>query len=98
MPHCENCGNRWSWADTLMIGFTNNRKCPSCGERQYVVPNLSIKTYILYLLPLFILIILNITFEFPMGLFIALAIPYILIVIALIPYTIKLSTKQKPIW
>ncbi|MGM0899219.1 MAG: TIGR04104 family putative zinc finger protein [Bacillota bacterium] len=98
MPHCENCGTKWSWSDTLKIGFKNNRKCPSCGERQYVVPNFSTKTYALYLLPLLTLIVLNIFFEFPLGVYIALAAPYILIVIALIPYTIKLSSEQKPLW
>ena len=98
MPHCENCGTKWSWADTLKIGFKNNKKCTNCGERQYVVPDLSLKTYILYLLPVITLIVLNILFEFSTGLFIALATPYILVAIVFMPYTIKLSTKQKPIW
>lgn len=98
MPHCENCRTKWNWSESLKVGFTNNRKCPNCGERQYVVPNLSLKTYVLYLLPVISLIVLDLFFELPIGVFIAFAVPYILIAITLMPYTIKLSSEQKAIW
>lgn len=98
MPYCENCGTEWNWADSLKIGFTNNRKCPNCGERQYVVPNNRLRTYLLTMLPLIILIIASNYFDFSTQLTIAIAAVFFIIMMGVLPYTVKLSNKQKPLW
>lgn len=98
MPKCENCGTRWSRADTLKISFQGNRRCRSCGERQYIVPDLKVRTYALYMLPIFLLIIASNVLGFPVQVFIAFAISYLVVMIYFIPQRIKLTNDQKPLW
>lgn len=98
MPHCENCGTKWNWANTLKIGFTNNRKCPSCGERQYVVADTKLRTYIATALPLVILITASNYLDLSTQLTITMAAVFCMVMMAIMPYTIKLSNKQEPLW
>lgn len=98
MPHCENCGIKWSWAETFKIGFTNNKPCANCGERQYVVPDHKLRTYILTMLPLMILITASIYLDLSTQLTIAIAALFFIPLLRILPCTIRLSSKQKPLW
>lgn len=98
MPICQNCTHQWSWPDTVIIGFKNNKNCPHCGERQYVTPNsqkvISLFTYI----PLIIFIFLNSIYDLANIVFLSFITLFVLGMFIYIPYTIKLSNEQKPLW
>jgi len=98
LPICQNCGAEWSWAETLKIGFKGSKRCDTCGTRQYVTQNFSLKIYVLLFLPLLTLIVFNSFLEFPMPVFITLSVLHILSMLSILPYTIKLSNEQKPLW
>lgn len=94
MPNCQNCNYKWSWFDTVKIGFMNNKKCPNCEERQSIKPQTSKGIYALYIIPLIIILFSRPLFDgsTPAFLFFVLALTLIL------PYTIKLSSEQEPLW
>ncbi|MEZ0482202.1 TIGR04104 family putative zinc finger protein [Planococcus sp. SSTMD024] len=36
MPHCENCGTKWSWKGVMKLSFKGKKECPNCQKRQYI--------------------------------------------------------------
>lgn len=36
MPHCQNCGFKWSWSDMIKIALKGNMPCQNCQKDQYV--------------------------------------------------------------
>lgn len=98
MPNCENCNYKWSWLDTAKIGFKNNKKCPNCGERQYVSQKAGNRYYAIYFFLLIALVFSRPLFDLSNTIFIPLGILFIVGMLINIPYTIKLSNEQKPLW
>lgn len=98
MPNCQNCGYKWSWLDTVKIGLRNNKKCPNCKKRQYVSPQWGKRNYAIYLLPMFIILFSRPLFNLSDVVFHLLAILFIVSMVIITPYTIKLSNEQEPLW
>lgn len=98
MPKCPNCNHQWSWFDTLIIGFKNNKKCPNCEERQFIKLQANKGVYILYILPLPIILFSRIIFDWSTPVFLSIGFFFILVATMLVPYTIKLSNEQEPLW
>lgn len=98
MPNCQNCNYKWSWSDTLIIGFKNNKKCPNCEERQFIKPQASKGVSMLYILPMIIILFSRPLFDWSTPVFLSIGFFFILVATMLIPYTIKLSNEQEPLW
>lgn len=98
MPNCQNCDYKWSWFDTVKVGFMNNKKCLNCGERQYVSTKTKKRTYAIYLPFLLILLFFRPLFDLNSTVYVSFIILFLLVMIVTIPYTIKLSNKQEPLW
>lgn len=98
MSHCQNCGVEWSWFDTFKISFKGTNICPVCGEKQYILPDLRFKTYLLYMTPLFILIVSGNFLNFSTPAIFTIALVYFFALLIFAPYKIKLSNHQKPLW
>lgn len=98
MPNCQNCNHKWSWSDTVLIGFKNNKNCPNCGERQYVMPKTQLGISLFTFIPLFLLISLNSFFDLNYLVFLSFATVFIFAMLVFIPFTIKLSNEQKTLW
>lgn len=98
MPTCQNCNHKWNWSSAVLIGFKNNKSCPNCGERQYVMPKTQLRISLFTFLPLFLLVCLNSFFDLNNLLFVSFATVFILGMFVFIPFTIKLSNEQKPLW
>lgn len=98
MPHCQNCGVEWSWFDTFKISFKGTNICSACGEKQHILPDLRFKTYLLYMTPLFILIVSGNFLNFSTAAIFTIALVYFFAMLIFAPYKIKLSNHQKPLW
>lgn len=98
MPNCQNCDFKWSWLDTAKIGFKNNKKCPNCGERQYISPRSRTGTYGFVIVPLIIFMFSRPLFDLSSSVYILLGILLILTMFIFLPYGIKLSNEQEPLW
>lgn len=98
MPNCQNCDYKWSWFDTFKIGVTNNKKCPNCGEGQYVMLQKSKAIYFVFFASLIVLLFSRPFFDLSDTVYISFGILFALIMFVIMPYTIKLSNEQKPLW
>lgn len=98
MPNCQNCNYKWSWFDTVKVGIKNNKKCPDCGERQYVLPQTGKRMYFVFLISLIVLLFSRPLFDLSIIVYSSLGTLFILMMIFILPYTIKLSNEQKPLW
>ena len=98
MPECQNCGFQWAWKDSLIISIKNTKKCPNCGQKQYVTPSTKKNHLLFYYLPLLILIIAKPIFYLHDAAFFFLLLFLAILMTVTIPYTIKLANEQKPLW
>ncbi|SEQ36368.1 cxxc_20_cxxc protein [Virgibacillus subterraneus] len=95
MPVCQNCGEKWTWKQTIKTMF--RLKCPHCGEKQYESVSSRIRGGVFVLIPL-VLLPINAWLEFSLGTMVILAIIFASIVIGLYPLILKLSNKEEPYW
>lgn len=100
MPNCDSCGHKWSWADSMKVSmmYYSGKKCPHCGERQFISPSTRKKQWIVYLVLLFLILFIRPMFDISVAVNLMITIPIILIMIFSIPYTIQLADEQKPLW
>lgn len=98
MPNCQNCNFKWGWFDTVKIGFMNNKKCPNCGEKQFIKPQSRKGVYAIYLVPLIVFLFSRPLFDLSMLVYVSIGILFIIALTIIIPYTIKLSNEQEPLW
>ncbi|MGP4108945.1 TIGR04104 family putative zinc finger protein [Virgibacillus sp. L01] len=95
MPVCQNCGEKWTWKQTVKTMF--RLKCPHCGEKQYESASSRIRGGVFVLIPL-VLLPINAWLEFSIGTVLILAIIFAFIIIGLYPFIIKLSNEEEPYW
>ncbi|WP_298827504.1 TIGR04104 family putative zinc finger protein [uncultured Planococcus sp.] len=98
MPSCQNCNHQWSWSDTVIIGFKNNKNCPNCGERQYVAPSSQKGISLFTFIPLILIVFLNSFYDLNNIAFISFITLFVLGMLIYMPFTIKLSNEKKPLW
>ncbi|TWT06498.1 hypothetical protein FQV26_01405 [Planococcus sp. CPCC 101016] len=80
MPHCQNCGRRWGLKDTWEIVFnfgdSKGRKCPECGETQYISKKSRNRSGIIGILMLVLIVLLRPLFGDGLGAAMLMAIPF----------------------
>lgn len=98
MPTCEKCQTEWTWKDSqkAIFQFKKGLKCPYCGETQYQTSSSQKRTSLVGMAPLLML---------PVVIFIDswfLTISLILLAsishLSLIPFFMKLSNEEEPLW
>ncbi|MDO6449198.1 TIGR04104 family putative zinc finger protein [Oceanobacillus profundus] len=95
MPICQNCGEEWTWKQTVKTLF--RLKCPHCGNKQYESASSKKRTNMIGLIPLIALPI-NVFFSFPWWMVIVIMIPMIAVILIVYPYMIKVSNEEEPFW
>ncbi|MGP4071036.1 TIGR04104 family putative zinc finger protein [Piscibacillus sp. B03] len=96
LPTCWNCNYQFWWHELMFI-FGWKKKCPDCGEMQYVTIDSIRKTYFLFLpLMFFIFIALNLPDNF-LGqlLLLVVGIPAVL---SPQPFLLKFTDHQQPLF
>ncbi|WP_174612858.1 TIGR04104 family putative zinc finger protein [Virgibacillus ihumii] len=96
MPTCQNCGNEWSWKQTIKTLF--KLKCPHCGEKQYESASSRRWGGMFVLIPLLLIMPVNIWLEMPIVVAILLVIIFLLIMFSTYPFILKLSNEEEPYW
>lgn len=99
MPTCQNCRKRWSWFDTMkqIVSLRTRMKCHHCREFQYQSSASRKKMSLFALLPI-ILIPLCLMFHFPKLYIFLLDIVLIIGVFLTMPFMLKLSNRDEPLW
>ncbi|SFB28429.1 cxxc_20_cxxc protein [Lentibacillus halodurans] len=100
MPTCQNCGKEWSWGETMksMMRIRISMECPHCGERQYQSATSRTRSSMIGILPI------PLVFIFPyisgMTVWIALILAIILsaVMVSIMPFFLKLASKEEPYW
>jgi len=98
MPTCQNCGFKWSWWDTVKIGFKNNKNCSNCHKRQFVSPSIKMSQLLIYFFPFLLLVVTNSLLNLSDTVLLSIGFILVLVMIATMPYKIKLTNEQKPLW
>lgn len=97
MPICQNCGEQWTWSQTVKTIF--KLKCPYCSKKQYESASSRWKGSILSVfLLLFILLPLNILFNFSPAAALFFGFVIVVIMLALYPFFLTLSNEKESYW
>ncbi|TFJ91211.1 TIGR04104 family putative zinc finger protein [Lentibacillus salicampi] len=95
MPICQNCGNKWTWKQTIKTIF--KLRCPHCGQKQYESTSSRIRSGIFGLLPVMLLPV-NAWLDFSVGMVLTMAVMLVLIILGFYPFILKLSNGEEPYW
>lgn len=98
MPNCQNCNYQWSWLETFKMGVKSSKRCSSCQKRQYVSMKSRKGPYFFYMIPLVILLASGPLFDLSVAMYSGLGILLVVFLSVLLPFTIKLSNEQEPLW
>lgn len=96
MPVCKNCGNKWSWKQTLKktaFSFDSETICPYCKEKQYEAS--SRKRNIALTLTIIILILMDKILGLSLNSTIIFALIVCFIFIGISPFLVKLSNEKE---
>lgn len=63
MPHCQNCGFKWTWSDMILVAFKGSMPCPNCHKDQYVISGRNLFGAFLTVMP-FVLLYSYLTYGF----------------------------------
>ncbi|GAA0593665.1 hypothetical protein GCM10009001_07300 [Virgibacillus siamensis] len=96
MPTCQNCGEEWSWKQTVKTLF--KLKCPHCGEKQYESASSRRWGGMYALIPLILILPVNIWADVSIGMAIFLAVTFLLVMFCSYPFILKLSNEEEPYW
>jgi len=95
MPICKNCGEKWTWKQTIKTLF--RLKCPHCYKRQYESASSRKRTSMISLIPLIALPI-NALLNLPWWMVGVLMLPMIAVIWIIYPYLIEISNEEEPLW
>lgn len=97
VPNCQACNHKWSFIDTFKIGLkSNGKKCPNCGEEQYISKKSRTKISIMTLVAVMLGVFVGILFEQDFGVVLISLLPMILAFMFAILYSIELSNTNEP--
>jgi CXXC-20-CXXC protein len=99
MPTCKYCGSKWSWFDSIkqLFRFRKSMKCNHCGEIQYQSSSSRNKTSLFVLSPI-IIIPLSILFNLSPTSILLVELALIVAVLFIMPFFLKLTEKDEPMW
>lgn len=95
MPICENCGQKWTWTQTIKTLF--RLRCPHCNKKQYETASSKRKGGMSALLPLFLLPLNALTGSTWLTT-IVLIIAGLAIIFGVYPFILKLSNEEEALW
>lgn len=99
MPTCQSCEKQWSWFDTIkqLLRLRTRMKCHQCREFQYQSQASRNKMSLVALLPM---ILTPVLLMFGLSKFYILLFDIVLIigVFLTMPFMLKLSNKDEPLW
>jgi CXXC-20-CXXC protein len=96
MPICQNCGEKWTWLQTIKNMF--KLTCPYCGKRQYESGSSRRISSSIHIVPLMVLLPMNIWLDFSVITTSIIFIIFVLLFLGLYPYMLKLANEQEPYW
>jgi len=99
MPKCQNCGQTWSWKHSFKKSsqLNSGAECPHCGVRQYITSRSRKKSGMLsFLIPVSFLS--PVFFDISVALNVSAIIGLAIILIALYPAMIELTSENEPMW
>ena len=70
MPHCQNCGIKWTWSDMITGALKGKMPCPNCQKDQYVLRGSNYLAAFLATFPLVLLysyLMTNFGFSWPLA-------------------------------
>ncbi|MBT2581337.1 TIGR04104 family putative zinc finger protein [Planococcus sp. ISL-109] len=99
MPKCQNCGDKWTWGQTVLRLFTlgDSLKCPFCQQEQFLTLAARKKTSLfVFAAPL----IMFISVAFGIEPFASLALFGLsfLFIMGIYPFFIELTDERGPMW
>ncbi|WP_077621832.1 TIGR04104 family putative zinc finger protein [Sediminibacillus massiliensis] len=95
MPTCQNCGEKWTWKQTIKTILKLN--CPYCGRRQYESASSRRRSGLFALIPL-VLLPFNAWLDFSIGNALILPIVIAFLILVVYPFILKLSNEEEPFW
>ncbi|MCM2677515.1 TIGR04104 family putative zinc finger protein [Alkalicoccobacillus plakortidis] len=96
MPTCQQCGNKWSWKQTLKKTFVlyPGFDCPFCGKKQYQTNRSRKKSAALAFIIPTLIFIFNIL-QVPFLTIIVVSIIVFTLMISIYPYLVDLSNEEE---
>lgn len=99
MPTCQQCGQEWTWKETLKATFTLSHvlHCPYCKQKQFITSTAKKKLNMLnFIIPLTLLLFLfiDVALIFKLGMLFGIG----GLIIVLYPFLIQLTNDDEPIF
>ena len=99
MPSCQTCVHKWSFRDTFKLSLTSNgKKCPNCGEKQYISKKSRYKISTMSVVPVMLGFFVGILFDEDFLVVLISILPMAIVFIFAILYSIELSNTNEPMW
>ena len=99
MPTCQSCERKWTWLYTIkqILRFRKRMNCQHCREIQYETKSSKNKVMLFIFLP-FIINPLCIIYDISKISILLIDIGLIVGLLFTIPFILKLSNKEEPLW
>ncbi|WP_175631830.1 TIGR04104 family putative zinc finger protein [Virgibacillus siamensis] len=94
LPECWSCKYIFKWGELLFF-IDGHKKCPKCGEKQYITTHSHWKSGFYSLALLLILFILNI-FDLTVTLTAIFTFLSLVVVLSLIPFKLEFTNDREP--
>ncbi|TFD92932.1 TIGR04104 family putative zinc finger protein [Jeotgalibacillus sp. R-1-5s-1] len=100
MPTCPNCQHSFTWSETVRRSFKLNSgvKCPSCEQMNYPTKKSRTRSALVSFIPLPIILLSNLFYPLNWTGYAVFLIATFIIVLSLLPFTIRLTDKEEFLW
>ncbi|TFD99901.1 TIGR04104 family putative zinc finger protein [Jeotgalibacillus sp. R-1-5s-1] len=100
MPTCKKCGENWTFGSSIKkaLLYAKGTKCAYCGTPQYISSKSGKRTNLIYVIALLSVVLGRPLFDLAGIPYLMLAIPVIMIVMVIVPFSIELSNEKEPLW
>lgn len=93
LPECSTCNYQFKWKELSI--FSRRKKCPQCGNFQYITTHSGWKIGAIGVVAAFLLIFIRI-YSFYWSLFLGTL--FFIVFIAIVPYYIELTDEEQPLF
>ncbi len=97
LPACQHCHSKWTWREVFFKTLRRKMKCNYCGAVQYVDSKSMKRVSFISVLPVFIWLPL---FLLRTSLVWNIVVLFVILTVVMmfIPYQVRLSNKEEPLW